>query len=378
MKAPASIRATEATVAVSGLSVAGTLAPGMPVILSVRSEPSFKGSIIGFSHDPLDPPNYAPDLVDRVFLVPYPRQGVEQLLERIRHAHSRQPIDVIVPSLDSELPLYVELMPRLKELGIRTVLPGSRALDQRSKIGIASLAPRLGLRAPYSRLARTYEELLVVAREFLMPFVVKGHFYGAVTVQAWDQLAGAAQTLASAWGYPLVVQEYVPGIEYDTAALSDRQGRLLGAVPMKKLQLDPRGKAWGGITVDDPHLVRAARLAASELGWAGPFEVEVMRHIETGEAYLIEINPRFPAWVQLTPAAGQNLPWALVRLACGEDVKPFEGYNVGVMSLRRSMDVACPPGVYEALVMDGEVDHRAEKNGRLQPYWVESRAEEDA
>jgi carbamoyl-phosphate synthase large subunit len=370
MKTSESIRAAEATIAVSGLSVAGTLAPGMPVILSIRSEKEFRGSIIGFSHDPLDPPNYAPDLVDRVFLVPYPRQGAEQLRVRIDHAHSRQRIDAIIPTLDSELPLYVELLPHLEELGIRTVLPSTRALDLRSKIGIASLAARIGLRAPYSRLARTYDEVVLVAREFLMPFVVKGHYYGAMVVQTWDQLPGMAHALASAWGYPLVVQEYVPGTEYDTAALSDREGRLIGAVPMKKLQLDPRGKAWGGITVDDPYLIRAARLAAAELAWAGPFELEVMRHVETGDPYLLEINPRFPAWVQLTAAAGQNLPWALARLACGENVEPFAGYNVGVMSLRRSLDVACPAGVYEALVMDGEVDFRAKANGRMQPYFV--------
>ena len=95
-----------------------------------------------------------------------------------------------------------------------------------------------------------------------------------------------------------------------------------------------------------------------------------MRHSTSGDPYLLEINPRFPAWVQLTAGAGQNLPWALVRLACGEDVKPFDGYQVGVMSLRRSQDVPCPSGIYEALVMDGEVDLRAGSRERLQPYFV--------
>src|SRR5262245_4248519 len=103
------MKASEATIAVSGLSVAGTLAPGLPVIMSIRAEVGFKGCMIGFSHDPLDPPNYAPDLVDRVFLVPYPVQGAEQLGARIEHAHERQKIDAVIPTLDSELPLYVKL-----------------------------------------------------------------------------------------------------------------------------------------------------------------------------------------------------------------------------------------------------------------------------
>src|SRR5258708_38050038 len=172
------MKAAEANVAVSGLSVASTLAPGFPVMLALRAEQWFRGALTGFSHDPLDPPNYAPDLVDRIFLVPYPTQGAAQLMSRIEHAHGRAKIDAIIPTLDSELPLYIELQPRLEKLGIGVVLPDARTLDLRSKIGIASLAPRLGLRAPFSRLARTYDEVFAVAREFLLPFVVKGHYYG--------------------------------------------------------------------------------------------------------------------------------------------------------------------------------------------------------
>jgi hypothetical protein len=37
----------------------------LPVMLSIKSDPDFHGSIVGLSHDPLDPPNYAPDVVDR-------------------------------------------------------------------------------------------------------------------------------------------------------------------------------------------------------------------------------------------------------------------------------------------------------------------------
>jgi len=367
------MKANKATIAVSGLSVASTLAPGLPVMLSIKAEPEFHGSIVGLSHDPLDPPNYAPDVVDRVFLVPYPVQGAEHLFHRIEYAHSKQPIDAIIPTLDSELPLYLEIAARLEELGIGTVLPDAATLGRRSKMNLSAIAPRIGLRAPYSRVAYNYNDVLTLAREFLLPFVVKGHYYGAIPVHSLDQLPAAAATVAGAWGYPVVLQEYVPGIEYDTAALGAGDGRLLGAVPMKKLQLDGRGKAWGGMTVEDPQLVRAAYLLAAELEWPGPMEIEVMRHIHTNEPYLIEVNPRFPAWVQLTAAAGQNLPWALARLACGEKVEPFEGYQVGVMSLRRNFDVACPSGIYESLVMDGEVDLRSVSKNRMQPYWVSTR-----
>jgi carbamoyl-phosphate synthase large subunit len=41
------------------------------------------------------------------------------------------------------------------------------------------------------------------------------------------------------------------------------------------------------------------------------------------DLYLIEINPRIPAWVYLAVGAGQNLPEALVKLALGIEVEPF-------------------------------------------------------
>jgi len=68
-------------------------------------------------------------------------------------------------------------------------------------------------------------------------------------------------------------------------------------------------------------------------------ELEFMRSETTGEFYLLEINPRFPAWVYLAVGAGQNLPSAMVRMALGEEVQPFRDYKVGKMFVRCSWDI---------------------------------------
>src|SRR5579872_286689 len=109
------------------------------------------------------------------------------------------------------------------------------------------------------------------------------------------------------------------------------------------------------------------------LRWPGPLELELMRHATSGQLYLLEINPRFPAWIHLTVSAGQNLPWALVRILLGEDVAPFAGYHAGVMSLRRSIDITCSLGIYESLVIHGEVDHHNLDAELIRPQWVSSR-----
>jgi hypothetical protein len=97
-----------------------------------------------------------------------------------------------------------------------------------------------------------------------------------------------------------------------------------------------------------------------------------MRKEGSGEPYLIELNPRFPAWIHLASAAGQNLPWSLLQMALGQRVAPFKSYQANVMQLRRCFDVTCSLGVYEQLVTHGEVDLQNLPADLIEPYWVES------
>ena len=364
--------ADELTVAISGMSVAGTLAPGLPVVRALRGEPEFRGRLVGFSYDPLDPPNYDGELLAHSFLFPFPMYGPERLLARLTQVHARVPLDAIIPTLDSELGNYIQIEPQLRALGIRVILPSAEAFDLRSKVELPAVAKRTRLRVPHSRPAASLAEALRVSQEFTYPFVVKGNLHGATVVHSGAQLAPAVEEHASRWGFPVVLQEYIHGVKYDVAALNNQDGRMLGAVPMKKLQLDDRGKAWGAITVDDPELVAAARSVVHGLRWAGPIELELMRQEGTEEPYLIELNPRFPAWIHLAAAAGQNLPWSLLRLLRGEAVAPFTRYKANVMQLRRCIDVTCSLGVYEQLVTRGEVDLGSLPAELIEPYWVES------
>jgi carbamoyl-phosphate synthase large subunit len=64
----------------------------------------------------------------------------------------------------------------------------------------------------------------------------------------------------------------------------------------------------------------------------------VIRERSSGRLYLVEINPRFPAWSYLSAGAGMNLPLAAVRLAAGEQVEPLVEYRVGTIFVRISID----------------------------------------
>ena len=349
-------------IAVSGLAVVGTLAPGLPVVQTLRREDAGQAGprprIVGFSYDPLEPASYDRQLLDASYLLPYPGQGASALLARLRYIHARERLDVIIPTLDSELGLYIQIQPELRKLGIHLLLPSAAAFSRRSKTDLEVVSTLSSVNVPRSIAVKSVAEAYQKSAKLRLPFVVKGNLHGATVVHNLDHMAAAVADHAARWGYPVVLQEYIPGTEFDVVALADEAWQLVGVVPMKKLQLDDRGKAWGALTLDDPELIRAAQRVVSGLCWSGPLELELMRHRDSGELYLIEINPRFPAWIHLAAEAGQNLPWALVRLAMGEPVAPFDSYRSGVLQLRRSIDLPCDLASYEAMVQRGEVELR--------------------
>jgi carbamoyl-phosphate synthase large subunit len=119
--------------------------------------------------------------------------------------------------------------------------------------------------------------------------------------------------------------------------LGDGKGNTISSIPMRKLYITDKGKAWAGITLEDETLIDLAKKFVAATHWKGGCELEIMRTAD-GTPYIMEINPRFPAWIYLTAAAGQNQPAALARMALGETIEPFTEYEVGKIFIRYAWD----------------------------------------
>jgi carbamoyl-phosphate synthase large subunit len=123
---------------------------------------------------------------------------------------------------------------------------------------------------------------------------------------------------------------------------------------MRKQYITDKGKAWAGITLDEPALIEMTRKLIAANQWRGGMELELIKD-RNGQLYIVEINPRFPAWVYLAVAAGQNMPAAAVKLAFGEEVPPFEHYEVGKMFVRYSWDNIVNLSDFEKISTLGEL-----------------------
>ena len=143
-------------------------------------------------------------------------------------------------------------------------------------------------------------------------------------------------------------------IDSEAPLFGDGEGGLVGAVPMRKLYVTQLGKAWAGVSLDDDALMALTRRFAESTRWRGPFELEFIKSEEDERYHLLEINPRFPAWVYLAVACGQNQPEALVRLAFGEDVPPLPPPAVGRIFIRYSQDLIVDMSDYERIALTGE------------------------
>lgn len=348
------------TIAVTGLNASDSPAPGVPVIRAIRDGVNRTCSIIGLSYHPLDSGNYMDDIADRVFLVPFPSAGTETVLERIKYVHRQCPIDVLMPTLDAELPIYLKLTDALTDMGIKTFLPREDDLRLRSKAKFYDLHENFGISVPKSVAITDSSAIYKLDQEFTFPLMVKGQFYDAYIAYSPMEVEGHFQRIRAKWGVPVVIQEFIAGEEYDIVALGDGEGGLIGSVAMRKMQLTEKGKAWGGVTINNPVLTEFVGNVIRKLKWRGPCELEVIISRNKGEYYLFEINPRFPAWVFLCVGAERNLPWATVQLALGDKVEPMAPAEPGIMFLRHSFDQICMLSDYESLTTTGELSRSKE------------------
>lgn len=343
------------SVAVTGLNAIDSPGPGIPVIRALKESTIYDVRIIGLSYDSQEPGIYMHDIVDKTYQIPLPSTGKASLLTRLKYINNIEKLDVIIPNFDAELFNFITLADTLKnDMGISSFLPTLEQFEERQKPVLFEFGEKHGISVPRGKMIFQSAELFKMKEEFSYPLVIKGKFYDASIAYNPEQAVTYFNKISAKWGLPVIVQEMVRGQEVNVTAIGDGKGNVIGAVPMRKQYITDKGKAWSGISIDDENLIAMTRKLFSSTKWRGGMELEIIKTDE-GKYYLIEINPRFPAWVYLALGCGQNHPEALVRMALGEEVKPFEKYDVGTMFIRYAYDMIVQLDEFEKISTSGEL-----------------------
>jgi len=341
-------------IAVTGLNAIDSPGPGIPVIRGLREAKSFEVRIIGLSYESLEPGIFMHDLVDRTYHVPYPTAGIDTLLARLEYIHKKEKLDVIIPNFDAELYPFIKLEQKLKALGIHMFIPTLQQFEEREKVNLNSFGKKYKIHVPKSKVLYDLHAVHRLPDDFSFPVIVKGKFYDASIAYSLEQVKTYFNKISAKWGLPIIIQEFIHGTEFNITGLGDGKGNTIAAVPMRKQYITDKGKAWGGISIADETMLAMTRRFLKSTKWRGGFELELMKN-QSDDLYLLEVNPRLPAWVYLAVGVGQNIPEALVNLALGKKVKPFSDYTVGKMFVRYSWDMIVDREEFETISIYGEL-----------------------
>jgi diaminopimelate decarboxylase len=217
----------------------------------------------------------------------------------------------LVSGLDLEVRLFAGL-----EHG-RILVPPNSALFDVAKPELRA-ARSIPVRVPnWLPLVAGEREIQSFCRRHDWRVWVKGPAYESRPAGSWQELRAQARSLERTWSADgLFVQAHVSGEEVSVAFAAHR-GELLAAVLLEKHEVTDQGKVWTGAVGPVPEFFTAAlRRVLHDLQWTGGGELEFVRD-RSGELWLFDWNPRFPAWIHAATLAGHNLPGALLEAATG-------------------------------------------------------------
>ncbi len=118
---------------------------------------------------------------------------------------------------------------------------------------------------------------------------------------------------------PLIIQQYLRGVDYDLEVVNDLEGRYVSVMAKKKLA-SRAGECELAETVEEQRLTDLGRLIGSRLGHVGVLDVDIIE--QDGILYVLEFNPRFGGCYPFSHMAGANLPAAYIAWALGREPNP--------------------------------------------------------
>lgn len=339
-------------VGVSGMKATDNPGPGVGIARSLKESSQLDVDIVGLAYDAMEPGIYLDWLLDKSFILPYPSKGGEEYLERLADVHRRHRLDWIIPCLDAELPLYIKYAEQISKLGIRMFVPDMDQFRLRGKDRLVEVAGQLDVQVPETEVVSSEDALAEAVEQIGLPVMMKGVFYGAYLARSTLEAAGYYRKLVAEWGYPVIVQEVVSGDELNVVGVGDGEGASLGMVGVRKTSVTSLGKVWSAVTVKNAAMMEASERFVEQVRWRGPFELECI--VNRDGVYLIEINPRFPAWVYFATGVGVNLPERMLCRGLGQPVAENNDYPAGKLFMRYTGELVTDMNLFQTVMTKGE------------------------
>jgi carbamoyl-phosphate synthase large subunit len=250
---------------------------------------------------------------------------------------ARECIDLLVPVLETELPLLAARRHEFRAVGTTVLVSSSEVVATcHDKVASAIVLEGLGIRSPrtFLSLAATIDALR--AGDLTFPVIAKPRFgVGSIGIQRADDVADLEmadrwcrkQTASRLLKPPrdtdpaglVLFQEYLVGQEYGIDIVNDLAGNYVTTLVRRKLRIRA-GQTDRAVTVADPRLELLGERIGRGLGHRGILDCDLF--VDGDDLCVIDLNPRFGGGYPFSHAAGANLPAAFVAWIAADPVDP--------------------------------------------------------
>ncbi len=279
---------------------------------------------------------------DERFQIPSPEGDLLEYRDALLEIAARPEIDTILPIRPQDTYLFTVYRDKF-EKHVSVVTPPMETLRTvHDRVELAAAAKDAGVPVPETQLLSettdSNDSQIVKSRYNLLAgeYLYSYSDRESVTEKTITHLKPDdtldTQTLTNKMGHDPIVQEYIPSShEYLFGALYDH-GEPLATFQHRQI----RGNSYTGgggvyrITTDIPELDRVGRTLLESIDYHGLACIEYMKHEETGEFYLTEINPRLWQSVPCAVRAGADFPWYYYLHATGRTDEIEPQYQVGI------------------------------------------------
>ncbi len=230
----------------------------------------------------------------------------------------------------------INLADALAQRDVRIIGSDRRTLDMaedREKFDAA--LQRLGVARPQGQAANSFRKAREIARELGFPVLVRPSYVlggrGMEIIYNEGQLASYAESAPPIRpSAPLLVDQYLPGLEVEVDAVYDGEDILVPGifehVERAGIHSGDSISVYPTQTIDastEAHIVEITRAIAHELGIRGLINIQFVLH--SGALYILEANPRASRTVPIiAKATGINIVAAATRIALGERLRGME------------------------------------------------------
>lgn len=246
-------------------------------------------------------------LADEAFRVP--RCTADGFPEFVLEICRKHEIDVLVPTIDTELPIFSEWKDRYASIGTAVVVSEASFIRLcRDKLATAANLAAIGVQAPRSTTWHAFRSSL---EDWDFPLILKpnagSRSIGVRKISTYEDLP---EDIADPDSH--MIQEFVSGAEFTINCYAAGDGRLITAVPHHRVEVRD-GEVSKGVTRRIGILHDYAQAICTNIkGIRGPFCFQAIMPDDAASS-VFEINGRFGGGYPLAHHAGAHFTEWILR-----------------------------------------------------------------